>query len=132
VGATDITGENEEKVMSLYERLGETQGIRAAVDEFYNRVTGDPELKPYFDGVDMGTLRGHQAKLLIQVTGGPVQYDGRDLAVAHGGLGITGADFDRVVGHLVSTLTDLGVGQDDIGQVGAALTAHRDEIVTAS
>jgi hemoglobin len=118
--------------MSLYERLGEAQGIRAAVDEFYNRVTGDPELKPYFDGTDMGTLRGHQAKLLIQVTGGPVQYDGRDLAVAHGDLGITGPDFDRVVVHLASTLADLGVTQEDIAQVGAALTAHRDEIVTAS
>ena len=118
--------------MSLYERLGQEQGIRAAVDEFYARVTGDPELKPYFDGVDMGRLRGHQAKLLIQVTGGPVTYDGRDLAVAHDDLRITGPDFDRVVGHLAGTLEDLGVAQDDIGQVGAALTAHRDEIVTAS
>jgi hemoglobin len=131
-GGTDITGENEEKVMSLYERLGQDQGIRAAVDEFYVRVTGDPELKPYFDGVDMGRLRAHQAKLLIQVTGGPVQYDGRDLAVAHDDMGITGPDFDRVVGHLAGTLEDLGVAQEDIGQVGAALTAHRDEIVTAS
>jgi hemoglobin len=118
--------------MSLYERLGQDQGIRTAVDQFYERVTGDPELKPYFDGIDMGRLRGHQAKLLIQVTGGPVEYDGRDLAVSHQGLEITGPDFDRVVGHLVDTLEDLGVGQDDIGQVGAALTAHRDEIVTAS
>jgi hemoglobin len=118
--------------MSLYERLGQDQGIRAAVDEFYDRVTGDPQLKAYFDGVDMGRLRSHQAKLLIQVTGGPVQYDGRDLAVAHDGLGITGPDFDRVVGHLAATLGDLGVAQEDIGEVGAALTAHRDEIVTAS
>ena len=58
--------------MSLYERLGQDQGIRTAVDEFYQRVLADPELTPYFDGVDMGRLRGHQAKLLVQVTGGPV------------------------------------------------------------
>jgi hemoglobin len=117
--------------MSIYERLGREQGIRSAVDDFYERIVADPELKPYFDGIDMGRLRGHQAKLLVQVTGGPVQYDGRDLAVAHGDLGITSEDFGRVVGHLVDTLNDLGVSQDDIGQVGAALTAHRDEIVTA-
>ena len=43
--------------MSLYERLGQEQGIRAAVDEFYDRVTGDPELKPYFDGIDMARLQ---------------------------------------------------------------------------
>ena len=117
--------------MSIYERLGREQGIKTAVDDFYERVVSDPELKPYFDGVDMGRLRGHQTKLLVQVTGGPVEYDGRELAVAHRDLGITSADFDRVVAHLVGTLTDLGVSQDDIGQVGAALTAHRDEIVTA-
>jgi hemoglobin len=115
--------------MSLYDRLGQEQGIRTAVDDFYQRVTSDPQLKPYFDGVDMARLRRHQALLLVQVTGGPVEYDGRELAVAHEGLGITGADFDRVVGHLVATLTDLGVSQEDIAEVGAALIAHREEIV---
>jgi hypothetical protein len=35
----------------------------------------------------------------------------------------------RVVDRLVGTLTSLGVTQEDIGAVGAALTAHRDEIV---
>ena len=115
--------------MSLYERLGREQGIRTAVDDFYRRVLGDPELTAYFDGVDMGRLRGHQAKLLVQVTGGPVGYDGRDLARAHGDLGITRQDFDRVVGHLASTLTDLGVAQEDVAEVGSALTAHREEIV---
>ena len=39
---------------------------------------------------------------------------------------------DRVVGHLVATLTDLGVSDEDIGAVGAALTEHRDDIVTVS
>jgi hemoglobin len=131
-GNVGITGEKTEQVMSLYERLGEQQGIRAAVDEFYTRVLADPRLVGYFDGVDQRKLRGHQTALLVQVTGGPAGYDGRDLAAAHDHLGITPQDFDRVVGHLVVTLTDLGVPQEDIAEVGAALTAHRDEIVTAS
>jgi hemoglobin len=117
--------------MSLYERLGREVGISAAVDDFYRRVLGDPQLAPYFEGADMNRLRAHQAKLLVQVTGGPVEYDGRSLEVAHDGLGITGEDFDRVVGHLAATLTDLGVAPDDIATVGAALTAHRDDIVAA-
>jgi hemoglobin len=70
--------------------------------------------------------------LLSQVTGGPVEYAGRDLAAGHAGLGITPEDFDRVVGHLVATLTALGVSAEDIGAVGEALTAHRDDIVTAT
>jgi hemoglobin len=117
--------------MSLYERLGQEVGIRAAVDDFYVRVVSDPQLAPFFEGIDLPRLRRHQTALLVQVTGGPVEYSGRDLAEGHAGLGITPDDFDRVVGHLVDTLTGLGVPAEDIGEVGAALTAHRDEIVTA-
>jgi hemoglobin len=115
--------------MSLYDRLGRDVGIRTAVDEFYRRLLDDPQLKQYFDGVDLNRLRGHQAKLLIQVTGGPVEYDGRELAEAHDGLAITEEDFDRVVAHLASTLIDLGVSGDDVAQIGSALTAHREAIV---
>ncbi|MGY1845385.1 group I truncated hemoglobin [Modestobacter sp. SYSU DS0875] len=116
--------------MTLYERLGQDVGIRTAVDDFYRRVVADPDLAGYFEGVDMPQLRRHQTALLVQVTGGPVEYSGRELAAGHEGLGITADAFDRVVGHLVDTLTDLGVAGEDIGQVGAALGAHRDEIVT--
>ena len=115
--------------MSIYETLGKDVGISAAVDDFYERVLADPQLVPYFDGVDMRRLRGHQTKLLVQVTGGPVGYDGRDLAAAHQGLGIGSEDFDRVVAHLAATLTDLGVAPATIGDVAGALSAHRDEIV---
>jgi hemoglobin len=116
--------------MSIYEQLGQEHGIRTAVDDFYQRVLADPALQPYFEGADMSRLRAHQTKLLVQVTGGPVEYDGRDLATAHQSLDITPQDFDRVVGHLASTLTDLGVEQATIAQVGAALSAHRGDIVS--
>ncbi|MBB3675095.1 group I truncated hemoglobin [Modestobacter versicolor] len=118
--------------MSLYERLGQEVGIRTAVDDFYARVVSDPQLAHFFEGIDLPRLRRHQTALLVQVTGGPVDYSGRSLAEGHAGLGITPADFDRVVGHLVDTLTALGVPAEDIGEVGAALTAHRDDIVTAA
>ncbi|WP_138759207.1 group I truncated hemoglobin [Modestobacter altitudinis] len=118
--------------MSLFERLGQEAGIGTAVDDFYVRVVADPQLAPYFEGIDLPRLRRHQTALLSQVTGGPVEYSGRDLAAGHAGLGITPEDFDRVVGHLVGTLTALGVSGEDIGAVGEALTAHRDDIVTAA
>lgn len=38
VERTDITGENEERVMSLDERWGREQGLCAAVDQFHARV----------------------------------------------------------------------------------------------
>jgi hemoglobin len=43
---------------------------------------------------------------------------------------ITDADFDAVVGHLVDTLTGLGVPAETIGQIGAVLLPLRADIVT--
>ncbi|GAB7190945.1 group 1 truncated hemoglobin [Kineococcus sp. NUM-3379] len=117
--------------MSIYEELGRDVGIGTAVDDFYRRVVADPELAPYFEGIEMPKLRAHQAALLAQVTGGPAAYSGRDLGTAHAPLHITDEHFDRVVGHLVATLTSLGVQQETIGQIGAALGEHRAAIVTA-
>ncbi|RZS82784.1 hemoglobin [Motilibacter rhizosphaerae] len=115
--------------MSIYDELQQDKGIAAAVDEFYRRVTLDPQLAGYFQGVDMGRLRAHQAKLISQVTGGPVTYDGRSLAEAHAGLHISDADFDRVVEHLAGTLTDMGVADSTIAQIAAVLGAHRGDVV---
>src|SRR3954465_13747659 len=117
--------------MSIFERLGQEQGIRTAVDDFYERVVGDPQLAHYFEAVDLRTLRAHQSALLVQVTGRPAPCSGRDLPGAHDRLGITPEDFDRVVGHLVATLTSFGAAAEDIGAIGEALLAHREEIVTA-
>ena len=127
--AADGGTHDEEVPVSIYEQLGREQGIGTAVQEFYERVVADPQLARYFADTDMTTLRRHQTALLVQVTGGPVRYEGRDLAQAHAGLGISPDDFDRVVVHLAGTLTDLGVDAAVVEQVGAALGAHREEIV---
>jgi hemoglobin len=116
--------------VTIYERLGAEGGIRRAVDEFYERVLADAELAPFFEGIDMKSLRRHQVDFLTAATGGPNRYDGRDVAAAHAGRGITGEHFDRVVGHLVGTLQSAGVDEEPIGQVGAALTPLRSDIVS--
>jgi len=116
---------------TLYETLGAEGGIRKAVGDFYTRVVADPDLADYFDGVDMVSLRRHQTDMLVAATGGPQRYTGQDMAEAHGGLQITDAAFDKVVGHLGATLTAAGAGDDTIGAVVAALSPLRPAIVSA-
>lgn len=92
---------------ALFEGLGDA-GLTTVVSVFYDRVVADPELAPYFEGVDLERLRSHQRAFLIGALGGPDMFTGRPLESAHAGLGITDAAFDRVVDHLAATLGDLG------------------------
>jgi hemoglobin len=48
---------------------------------------------------------------------------------AHARLNVTQPHFDRVVGHLVDTLTDLGVPAETIGEIGSALIPLQEQIV---
>jgi len=119
------------RTATLYEALGAESGIRAAVDDFYKRVTADPDLSSYFAGVDMRSLRRHQTNMLITATGGPSSYSGRDMAAAHGALKITHGAFDKVVVHLGDSLVASGARQETIAAVVAALSPLRRSIVTA-
>ena len=116
---------------TLYQRLGAENAIRAAVDEFYARVTADPLLAGYFASTDMASLRRHQVAMLSQATGGPKEYSGADMDRAHAGLAITDEAFTAVVGHLVGSLQHLGVGSAEIDEVVAALAPLRPAIVSA-
>ncbi|WP_029138458.1 group I truncated hemoglobin [Nakamurella lactea] len=119
------------EVTSDYERVGGGRAVTTVVARFYELVQADRRLAPFFADVDMVRLKRHQAALVIQVLGGPAGYEGRELAAAHRDLGIGQADFDRVVGHLVTALQEADVPDDIIGRVGEALSASRSEIVTA-
>ncbi len=118
--------------MSIYDSIGGAPAVHAAVDDFYARVLADPRLAPFFAGTDLFRLKTHQRSFIAAAIGGSEIYAGRDMAAAHAGLDITNPDFDAVVGHLVDTLTGLGVPAETIGQIGAALAPLRGDIVTAS
>jgi hemoglobin len=111
---------------SMYDRIGGAPTIREAVDRFYRRLVDDPELAGYFSD-DLTGLKRHQAVLLSQVLGGPVTYEGRDLAAAHAPLQIPHRHFQRVVFYLVGTLWELGAPMDVVmatGEVVASLESH--------
>ena len=46
--------------MSVYDEIGGAPAVKAAVTVFYDRVTADPELAEWFEGVDLKRLKGHQ------------------------------------------------------------------------
>jgi len=131
---TSPSGDLQSDVLeqSDYAAVGGAPAITAVVGRFYDLVVADDRLAGYFEGVEMARLKRHQVALVSQVMGGPVEYSGRDLSVAHQGMGISTGDFAVVVDHLVTALTEAGVEPAIIGRVGDALGGTESDIVEVS
>ena len=114
---------------SHYDRVGGKPAIREVVEQFYARVLDDDELAPYFTDADVSEVKRHQVLLLSQVLGGPAEYDGRELGAAHRGLGITSDHYDKVVGHLVAVLTELGADDEVLAAAGGVVAGVKGDIV---
>jgi hemoglobin len=56
--------------VSDYDMVGGGPAVSAVVNDFYERVLSDPQLAPYFEGVDLARLKRHQVLLISQVLGG--------------------------------------------------------------
>jgi hemoglobin len=115
---------------SIFDAIGGTPAIEAATDVLYDRLLADPLLARHFIGVDLRRLKSHMRAFLASALGGAALYRGRDMGPAHAHLGITGADWDATVNHLVATLASLAVPDDLIGEVGSRVLPLRDLIVT--
>jgi len=117
--------------MTIYDEIGGADAVAAAVEQFYERVLADPALAPYFTDVDMAKLKSHQRAFIAAAIGGPELYTGRDMKAAHARFGIKPEHFDLVVGHLVDTLSALGVPAGTIGAIGAKLGPLKADIAPA-
>ena len=114
---------------TLYVKYGSrlTSGMAEC---FYDRVLVDPELAPFFEGIDVEKLREHLADFLTVLTGGPNLYKGRDLLAAHQGLKISEADFDRLMVHVAAAAEELDIELEDIVTVAEAIIGLKDQVVT--
>lgn len=128
--AADVAAQAQAK--SLYQRLGGYDALAAVTDDFIGRMAADPGLGRFFVGLsDNSKKRVRQLVVdqLCEVSGGPCIYLGRDMKTVHTGLGITGADWDSAVKHLVATLDKFKVPAKEKDEVLAAISGLKKDIV---
>jgi hemoglobin len=118
---------------SLYERIGGEAAIAAAVDIFYDKVLADDRTRPYFEAIDMKTQIKKQRAFMTLAFGGPNEYRGRDLRVAHAGLvkdkGLSDVHFDAVAEHLKATLEELSVPAPLVAEALGIVASTRNEVL---
>ena len=117
--------------MTIYDQIGGQPVIKTATTVFYSRVTDDAALAQWFDGVDISRLRAHQRAFLAAALDGPQLFTGLDLAESHSAMAITDDAYTLVVGHLITTLADLGVQEHILTEVEQRLELLRGQVVTA-
>ncbi|MEO9896208.1 MAG: group 1 truncated hemoglobin, partial [Paracoccaceae bacterium] len=67
---------------------------------------------------------------LVNQTGGQMYYTGRDMALAHKGMGISQSDWARFIEIVVDVAGELGVGPEEGADVMAFLDSVKPDIVT--
>jgi hemoglobin len=116
---------------TLYERLGGEESIEAVVDRFYEHVMADDLVNGYFEDVDMQSQVAHQTQFISAVTGGPVEYDGEEMAEAHEGMGIAEEEFYAIADHLDTALVEFDVPETEREAVLEEIESYEEAIVGA-
>ena len=113
---------------SLYERIGGETALTILIERFYHRITHDPEIGHYFVHVPIEKLKRMQREFFAMATGGPVTYAGRPLSQVHHPLAISRREFQRFTDHLITTLQEEGINEQDTREVIAKVNLYMDEI----
>ena len=117
---------------SLYNRLGGYDAIAAVTDDLLGRLVADPQLSRFFVGLNDTSktrIRQHFVDFLCKATGGPCAYMGQDMKTAHAGINITEQDWQAAVKDLQATLDKFKVPDRERGEVLAAVSSLKGDIV---
>jgi hemoglobin len=99
------------------------------VDDFVARVAADSRINGFFATTDVPGLKKNLVNQICAASGGPCTYTGRDMKIAHRGMGVTNAHFDALVGDLVATLDKFKVPEQEKNELLAVLGPMRADIV---
>jgi hemoglobin len=142
------TGQELEKQVTLYDRLGQTEGIQRIVNDFIQRVLEDPRVNWTRRGVKKKTwfrttaapewsatpeninrLKLHFVQFISLATGGPPKYDGKPVKPTHLPMQISKSEFDATIGDLKATLDKLNIPSDVQKDLLAIFESTRQQIV---
>ena len=115
---------------TIYEAIGGDPALAVVVDDFYDRVLADPDLRGFFAGTNMSRLKGRQAEFFAAALGGPLPYAGASMSDVHRGRGIERRHFDLVAGHLAGALGAAGVPGQTVTEIIAAISPLASQIVS--
>lgn len=121
---------------SLYERLGGYIPIAATVDDLVDRlyvnatVNQNPATKAVHDLNQRAGFKFIVTAWVVEKTGGPKIYFGRDMKEAHAQLSLTEREFDVVMTECKTTFYKFGVPEKEMNELMAMLESYKEQVVS--
>jgi hemoglobin len=115
--------------ISLYERLGGTDGIHRIADVLVDNHATNPVTAKRFLDTDLDQAKKHAAEFVISGTGGPNVYTGKDMIAVHRGMNISEAELIAVMSDALDALDKNNIGQREQEEVLFILFSMRNEVL---
>jgi hemoglobin len=106
------------KEATLYKRLGGKPAITAVIEEFVNNCATDDRINKFFadtakDPKRLAKFKRHLVNQVCEASGGPCKYKGKDMKMAHKGMGIKEEHFNALVEDLIKALDKFKVPEKE-------------------
>lgn len=116
---------------TLYQQLGEKEGIEAIMTEFVLQIAEDERVIEHFENADIERFHKMITLHVCELVGGPCKYDGANMVEVHRGMQVERAEFNAIVEDLITAMEKQNVPVSAQNQLLAILAEFHDEIVQA-
>lgn len=103
--------------------------MKDVVSTLYDKLLTDKETRDFFLGVDLQKVKLHEAQYLLNLIGGSVKYEGREIKIAHKPINLTDRHFYIYKKHINDALRYHKVDSDIIDQILFLIEKKRTELM---
>jgi len=117
---------------TLFDRIGGKETVAKATHYLYVNLFRDDRLKPFFDDIDIEKQTHKMEAFLTHIFGGQATYQGASLRAAHKQAvdsGLNDEHVDAMIECVCSTLQEMGINNNIIGEVAQKINEHRDDVL---
>jgi hemoglobin len=125
-----LSGTSQAADGTLYQRLGDHDGLFKVVENCTDLWVKDPRIKATFDDVNLTRFKALLFDQLCELSGGPCKYKGRDMYKSHKGLHLDQAEFNALAEDLQIAMDDLDIPQSAQFELMALLAPMEHDITT--
>ena len=115
---------------TLYQRLGEAQGIARLVDDVMAAHLANPLIKARFENIkDMERTKRMAREFFGAGSGGPAPYTGKDMLAAHKGMNISEQEYTAATDDILGAMDKHKFDEETKNDVAAILGSLKGNII---